>query len=159
MRLVRPERKSCDRARFYASLRVDGELSELESRLLAAHLGQCGPCRAFGADVEAFTAALRAAPIDPGRPVEIPWRRRSVLTLRSAQLGAAALALVAVGLGGMLASMTSPDNASRSAAPPAGAAIAAGIDDELVFEEKLLLIHAGRSWALSPVSGTSSRAL
>lgn len=50
----------CERARQWASLRVDGELSELESALLDAHLGGCADCRAFATDLESVTFALRA---------------------------------------------------------------------------------------------------
>ena len=49
----------CARARFWASLRVDGELSELEGALLDAHLGRCADCSAYAAGV---TGDDRGAP-------------------------------------------------------------------------------------------------
>ena len=54
----------CGRARFWASLRIDDELSELEGALLDAHLARCTDCAAFAASAEASTAALRTASQD-----------------------------------------------------------------------------------------------
>ena len=53
----------CARARFWASLRIDDELSELEGALLEAHLANCADCAAFTAGTQASTAALRAVPL------------------------------------------------------------------------------------------------
>ena len=54
----------CARARFWASLRIDDELSELEGALLDAHLAQCADCATFAATAEASTAALRGSEPD-----------------------------------------------------------------------------------------------
>lgn len=51
----------CARARFWVSLRVDDELSELESALLDAHLTCCAGCREFSAGAESSTRVIRAA--------------------------------------------------------------------------------------------------
>ena len=37
----------CDRARAWAALAPDGELSELERKLLDAHVVRCGACSRF----------------------------------------------------------------------------------------------------------------
>jgi predicted anti-sigma-YlaC factor YlaD len=58
----RPE--SCERARAWASLRADGELSELEAALLDAHLDRCDGCRSFARGAEAVAAALRHARVE-----------------------------------------------------------------------------------------------
>jgi predicted anti-sigma-YlaC factor YlaD len=50
----------CERAREWASLRADGELSELESVLLDVHLARCDACRAFALGAERMAATLRA---------------------------------------------------------------------------------------------------
>src|SRR6476646_6391994 len=66
----------CARARFWASLRVDGELSELESALLDAHLGRCADCSAYATGVAGVTAALRNAPLVAVAPRVIEARAR-----------------------------------------------------------------------------------
>jgi anti-sigma factor RsiW len=65
----------CARARFWASLRIDGELSELEGALLDAHLARCAHCRALAVDIAETTDALRAAPLERGVPVVLALRR------------------------------------------------------------------------------------
>ena len=90
--------QTCERAREWVSLRLDGELSELESALLEAHLNRCAPCAAFAADVEGATLELRSAPLERlEQPVVLPLRRPA-RTVRVVQLGAAA-ALVAAAAG------------------------------------------------------------
>jgi anti-sigma factor RsiW len=61
----------CSRARFWASLRVDGELSELEGALLDAHLGRCADCRDYAAGVVGATAALRNTPLVAATPIVV----------------------------------------------------------------------------------------
>ena len=62
----------CERARAWAALEPDGELSSFEQRLLGAHLERCEPCRAFAQRVEEATVALRAAPLEPlAHPVSV----------------------------------------------------------------------------------------
>ena len=41
---LRLQPRNCDRARAWVSLRLDDEISELEERLLEAHLGRCAAC-------------------------------------------------------------------------------------------------------------------
>lgn len=96
-------RANCERARCWASLRLDGELSELEERLLEAHLERCAECRAFDLAATGLTRELRAAPLvvlDP--PIALPQRARlHVRGLRAAVAAAASVA--AVGLASILA--------------------------------------------------------
>ncbi len=61
----------CARARFWVSLRVDGELSELEGALLDAHLGRCAQCAEFAAGATVSTAWLREAPPEHSAPITI----------------------------------------------------------------------------------------
>jgi predicted anti-sigma-YlaC factor YlaD len=92
----------CDRARQWASLELDGELSSFERALLENHVAGCPPCAAFRAEVNGLTSALRAAPYEPfGGIVLGRIRRRVGLRLAPA---AAAMAVAAVGLGSILAS-------------------------------------------------------
>lgn len=90
----------CDRARSWAALAPDGELSELEQKLLDAHLARCGACNRFSVQVAAVAAELRAAALQPiPRPVSIPtWRRRPVYARLRAVGAAAAVAVMALGI-------------------------------------------------------------
>ena len=48
----------CARVREQVSLELDGELSQLEQRMLGAHLERCGACATYAADVrDAFALA------------------------------------------------------------------------------------------------------
>jgi hypothetical protein len=89
----------CARARFWTSLRLDGELSELEGALLDAHLAQCPDCGAFTASAEASTAALRDAAPDVVAhiAVTLPASPRRVF----AGVVAAAVVVSAALLGGL----------------------------------------------------------
>jgi predicted anti-sigma-YlaC factor YlaD len=104
----------CDRARSWAALAPDGELSELERTLLRSHLARCGSCSRFAADVAAIATALRAASFEPlARPVAVraAQRRRALAHLRS--LGAAAaVAVMALGI----ASRAPVENSDRKSA-------------------------------------------
>src|ERR1051326_2598095 len=82
----------CQRARQAVSLRLDGELSELEGLWLDGHLGGCAHCRAYDVDTEAFTGALRGAVLDRPAAVFVLPRRRSRGSL--VRLAAAASVLV-----------------------------------------------------------------
>lgn len=66
----------CERPRFWTSLRLDGELSEIESALLDAHLLRCAGCREAAESFGAATAALRSASAGRIEPVmaDLPHR-------------------------------------------------------------------------------------
>ena len=82
--------RACQRAREAVSLQADGELSELGSARLAAHLHSCDACAAYAAEVTAITARLRAA------PMEIPASSAMPRSARPARAAARAAAMVAV---------------------------------------------------------------
>lgn len=92
----------CDRARQWASLELDGELSSFERALLESHVAACPSCAAFRDEVGGVTTALRSAPYEPFAGVVLGRARRRV-GIRLAP-AAAAMAVAAVGLGSMLAS-------------------------------------------------------
>jgi predicted anti-sigma-YlaC factor YlaD len=92
----------CERARQWASIELDGELSTFERVLLRAHLAHCPPCRAFREQTSGLTHALRAAPLEHlEQPIQIGRMRRR-LRLRPAP-AAAAMAVAFVGVGSILA--------------------------------------------------------
>ena len=117
---MRTSGQTCDRAREWASLRLDDELSELESALLEAHLQRCGACAAFAVNVEGATLELRAAGAErPVLPISMP-SRRSASQLRAVQLGAAAaLVAAAAGLGTLFGAVgPQPSQPASTTAPP-----------------------------------------
>jgi predicted anti-sigma-YlaC factor YlaD len=128
MRLIRPSlHANCEQPREAISLRLDGELPELDQARLDAHLEHCAACRALQAELDGVTTLLRAAPVDqPDFDVRLPGRRR--VSVRMVQAGAAAAAVVVVaGLS------TVHGLGQREAAAPNdfAASIALGHDDEL----------------------------
>jgi hypothetical protein len=89
----------CERARVWASLLPDGELSLFERRLLDAHCMRCSECRRLRDDVVSLTAIVRDTPLDEmTQSVRVPSsaRLRSWLPAMGALAsgGVAALALV-----------------------------------------------------------------
>ena len=87
----------CERVRAQISLELDSELSELERRMLDAHLLGCRACSAYSADVTDFTTMLRSAPLEQlRRAVHVYAPRRAVLPRVHVGL-AAAVALAVVG--------------------------------------------------------------
>jgi predicted anti-sigma-YlaC factor YlaD len=110
----------CERARSWASLGLDAELSPFERTLLDAHLERCPDCAAFADDVRAIAAELRAAPAEQPRIAvvpRLPARRRA--QLRVFQAGAAAaLVAAAVGMAGLVSGAASDTLATTSTKTP-----------------------------------------
>lgn len=93
----------CARVREQVSLELDDELSQLEQRMLTAHLERCGACAIYADDVRDLTDRMRSAPLHTMRRPVVVRRQRSIMTTRL-QIGvAAAFALAALGLGTQLA--------------------------------------------------------
>jgi predicted anti-sigma-YlaC factor YlaD len=119
----------CERARQWASIELDGELSTFERVLLRAHLAHCPPCREFRTDTHGLTQALRMAPLEQlDHPIEIGRVRRG-LRLRLAP-AAAAMAVAVVGLGSILATsaLRSSSVATSHTRTPAVTAELAGLE-------------------------------
>src|SRR5512134_2803316 len=94
----------CERSHMQQSLSLDGELSEIERRMLVAHMERCPDCAAYGDDVGNFTRRLREAPyVSLSRPVTISRARRAAAFGRLQVGVAASLAIAALGLGSQLA--------------------------------------------------------
>jgi predicted anti-sigma-YlaC factor YlaD len=99
----------CTRMREQVSLQLDGELSQLERRMLSSHLSRCADCREFADDVSSFTDKLRYAPMEKlERPIVVSTPRR--FSTARFQVGiAAAFAFAALGLGTQLSMGPSSD--------------------------------------------------
>lgn len=66
----------CERARVWASLLPDGELSLFERRLLDAHCIRCSECRQLRDDIGSVTTIVRNTPLDEmARLVRVPSQR------------------------------------------------------------------------------------
>jgi hypothetical protein len=112
----------CARARFWASLRLDGELSELEGALLDAHLGRCDDCRAVADAFGAASGLLRATPEEHIAPVavDLPRSPRRLL---------ATVAVAAVLVLGLIAGSVVRGDASHQATkPPRVVAVVASVE-------------------------------
>jgi anti-sigma factor RsiW len=136
--------RTCERARMWASLQLDGELSELERALLDAHLARCEACSLYVREVRAATEGLRAAELErPAHPITLPTRRRLVRPIHVS--AAAALIAAAVGLGALVSSFNS--SGSR-VGPPATAfelnPVTAG-ENVLIREIRLAFIEAEKA--------------
>jgi anti-sigma factor RsiW len=130
----------CDRARSWASLRADGELSDLESALLDAHLGRCSSCRTFARGTEEIAAALRAARLE--MPAPFALRRQARRTgLRALQVAAAVAVVVTAGV---FAAFSGPSGSTTAAKP---VAMVAGADspDGLRALRRPALVAEGRA--------------
>jgi anti-sigma factor RsiW len=130
--------RNCERAREWSSLRLDGELPQLQRAMLNRHLGACGGCAAFDADLVATTAALRSAALQPlEQPIVLPSRRRSPLRVAPALAAVAAVAVV-FGLGPLMHPelLTPSRGHSNVTRAPAGQA---SVEERLLHESRVLM--------------------
>jgi anti-sigma factor RsiW len=101
---LHPRPLLCERTRGWASLDLDGELSDFERALMRSHVERCPACSLFVQEIGSATLALREAP--PERiphPVVLPARPRRV---RAGALRLGAVAGVVVGALGLAGSLT-----------------------------------------------------
>jgi anti-sigma factor RsiW len=94
---------ACDRARLWASLAVDSEISELERALLREHTASCPSCRRYAAAIAEIAERVRQTPLH--KPARTLWSRleRPRRTVGRWQLAASAAAVAASLLAGGLA--------------------------------------------------------
>jgi predicted anti-sigma-YlaC factor YlaD len=86
----------CDRVRGHVSLMLDGELSQLEQRMVASHLERCADCQTFERTVREFTVKMREAPLESPRSPVVVARRARRAVLSAANVSVAAMLAVAV---------------------------------------------------------------
>jgi hypothetical protein len=98
-----PRNGRCERARQWASLRIDDELSELEDALLEKHLEGCASCSAFAARLAATAEAVRAVPLE--RPeISYPRFERPLIRLPVGRRAAIVAVAAAAALGAFVGS-------------------------------------------------------
>jgi hypothetical protein len=119
--------QQCETAREWVSLRLDGELSELEEAMLRRHVSGCADCRTFEEATESFTTRLRSARLEALAPVfdarlqggaglDAGGRRRFIgVGAFAAALAAAAAVLLAPGLGSSPSSLQLSELGSNTA--------------------------------------------
>jgi len=105
----------CERARGWASLGLDGELSQVEQALLRAHVGRCARCAEFVTDVGALTQELRTTTLERVVVDAMPARRRTSGRRTLQLVAAAAVVVIAAGLGSMAGSLSSRHHGQQSA--------------------------------------------
>jgi predicted anti-sigma-YlaC factor YlaD len=92
----------CDRARRWAALAPDGELSDFERRSLRLHLVGCGSCSRFAKEVAGLTSLLRGEELVSPSSItvlpRVPARRHSLVARARPVAAAAAVALMALGV-------------------------------------------------------------
>src|SRR5436305_13429952 len=124
----------CQRARESVSAQLDGELSELGSARLSAHLRECEACTAYTLELSAIATRLRAAPLErPGTGVALPARRRR------AGMQIAAAAAVAGAAASSLAVAQWLRSARRPARPATGGLTAASLQQDVVSQDLLAM--------------------
>lgn len=127
--LVPPD--DCIRARKSISAQLDGELSELGSFRLAAHLRRCPACALQAQETRAVVGHLRALPLE--RPTfELTTHRQS----RTRSVGVGAAAAVAVVAGGILAVAGVIHQGASGAGRPAAAS--APVSEQQLKQQRLL---------------------
>jgi anti-sigma factor RsiW len=109
----------CARAHEWASLRADGELSELERLLLRRHLSRCEPCRRFAEQLMMTTQVLRDTPVErPSRSVTPQVRPARTRRVRYRVAAAGALVAVAAATGGIVGSIVADGGSGTTPTGP-----------------------------------------
>ena len=112
-----PRNSRCERARQWASLRVDGELSELEDALLEKHLEGCASCGAFAAGLTRTAEAVRAVPLERPR-IAYPRFERPVIRLPIGRRVAIVAVAAAAALGAFVGSSLQKPSPARAPGGP-----------------------------------------
>jgi predicted anti-sigma-YlaC factor YlaD len=124
----------CQRAREAVSVQLDGELSELGSARLSAHLRECDACTAYALEAAAIATRLRAAPLErPQVGIALPARRRR------AGLQIAAAAAVAVAAASSLAVGHALRSSNRPAQTATQVVTAPSLQQDIVSQHILAM--------------------
>ncbi len=135
--MLSPVPKSdCLQAREAASARLDGELSELETARLTAHLRECVACSVYALELSAIADSLRSAELEQPQLDLTLLRRRAVPGLRVAAAAAAVLAAAGVSayaVGHGLGAGNRPAKAPIQASAPSLAGLQADTRNQHLF--------------------------
>jgi predicted anti-sigma-YlaC factor YlaD len=126
--MMRPKGQLCERARQWSSLRLDGELSELEGALLDSHLARCADCRAFAADTAWIVDALRAAPVERVDARVTVVAPRSTRRIHIAAVAATCVLVLLAAAAGSLLGVADQNGSTRTAQSPKRTAMIASAD-------------------------------
>jgi hypothetical protein len=92
-------------------------LSQVEQALLRAHVGRCAVCAEFASDVGALTQELRTTALERVVVAGVPAPRRTSGRRTLRLVAAAAVVVIAAGLGSLAGSLSSREHARASASP------------------------------------------
>ena len=142
--------RSCDRTRALLSQRLDGALTEVESRAIARHTAGCAACRTFETQVLWLTDELRGAALEPlGRPLAISPVRVRRLSRHVVGGAASVAATVVVAVGAWTMGTSANTEVAGDGAGPRGAAPGAILVDGL-RAIKVDALRAGELQILPP---------
>jgi predicted anti-sigma-YlaC factor YlaD len=113
-------RSSCDRVRHWAALAPDGVLSQIEQRLLEAHVERCESCRTFADGVAGIAAMLRTAALEERErtvPFRASRRRPRFSFVRGVTSAAATIAVTTIAVSTIVAFATSSDRSAPIGRP------------------------------------------
>ncbi len=148
MSAVRPS-VVCERVRAQVSLQLDDELSQLERRMLAAHVERCADCRSYADEVSAFTRTLREAPLES---LESPLVLRRARRPSIARLQIGVAAGLAVAVLGAVSQFTVSDSQSPSLSRFEGAQNLS--PPGAVLEREQAILHVVRPGITLPPPGS-----
>jgi predicted anti-sigma-YlaC factor YlaD len=134
----------CERSRSFMSLRLDGELPELQQRMLDAHLAGCATCRRDAHDFAATTSAIRTAPLEPVEPIQHVRAPRHAAVGRGLRnvTAVAATVLVALGVGSVVRQAEGPgDRVGERVQRPWPVPSAYLSDQALLWEQQHILLR------------------
>lgn len=129
----------CERARTWASLRADGELSQLEEALLEDHVSGCPSCAEFARGFAGVAGAMRGLDLEQPAPLALALPRRRARTLLP--LGLAALVVAA---SAAVAALLVPGGQRASAKPVAMVAAVESPDRLRELRRPLLIDRRNR---------------
>jgi hypothetical protein len=123
---------ACERARCFASLRPDGELTDIQEKFLTFHLEECRSCREFAAAVAVTTTTIRATPPLAAPKVRVvrPTRRR--VSARALPAAAAAAVALSAGLAGLAGVQSQPSDGGEAPPPRPGYLDSAAYEQGLI---------------------------
>jgi anti-sigma factor RsiW len=125
----------CERSRAFVSLGLDGELAELEQRMLDAHLARCAACREGAQELVAITSAVRSTPLEPVDGLVAPRFRRPWTGRLRPVAAVAATLLLGIGAGGAVRTAGEP-GLDRASEQPRWAVPSRYLSDQALLAEQ-----------------------